>query len=119
MCAQINFEEVVSKDTTINIRIDAKTKKQAEKIFARCGYTTSTAIRLFLLRTIKENDWPFDIHPWRNDPEFHAQLERESKDAKRFHSIEELMEDLLTPDDDEIEEDKKAVKVKSKKRAGH
>lgn len=51
----------MSKDTTINIRIDAKTKKKAEKIFARCGYTTSTAIRLFLLRTIKENDWPFDI----------------------------------------------------------
>lgn len=52
----------MTKDTTINIRIDAKTKKKAEKIFARCGYTTSQAVRLFLLRTIKENDWPFDIH---------------------------------------------------------
>ena len=51
-----------AKETTINLRVDAKTKKQAEKIFARCGYTTSSAIRLFLLRTIKENDWPFDVH---------------------------------------------------------
>lgn len=116
LCAQVNFEEIVSKDTTINIRIDANTKKKAEKIFARCGYTTSTAIRLFLLRTIKENDWPFDIHPWRNDPEFHAQLERESKDTiGPFSNLKDLFTELNTPDEDEALEE--PAVIKSKKRA--
>lgn len=62
MCAQIYYDAVMAKETTVNVRIDRETKEKAAEIFARCGYTTSNAVRLFLLRAVKENDWPFDIH---------------------------------------------------------
>ena len=62
MCAQMNYAHDMAKETTINLRVDQETKDKAAEIFARCGFTTSNAIRLFLLRAIKEDDWPFDIH---------------------------------------------------------
>lgn len=39
--------------TTIQIRIDEKTKKEVKKIFTRYGLTISSAIRLFLSECVK------------------------------------------------------------------
>ena len=101
-----------AKETTINLRVDAKTKKQAEKIFARCGYTTSSAIRLFLLRTIKENDWPFDIHI--PNAETIAAMEEDLTGSKAYDSVAELLADLHA----EIEaEDRAEAKLKAKRKA--
>jgi DNA-damage-inducible protein J len=112
LCAQLYFEEVMAKETTINIRVDAKTKKKAEKIFARCGYTTSSAIRLFLLRTIKENDWPFDIHI--PNAETLAALDEDPEYSKTYSSFAELAAEIHA----EIEaEDKAAAELKAKRKS--
>lgn len=118
MCAQINFEEVVAKQTVINVRVEDDIKNKASKIIADCGLTTSAAIRLFLMRVVAEGTLHFDQF-FKPNAETKPAFEEDLANAKRFHSIEELMADLLTPDDDEIEEERKIVKVKSKKRAGH
>lgn len=60
MCAQINFEEVVSKQTVINVRVEDEIKTKASKIIAECGLTTSAAIRLFLMRVVAEGTLHFD-----------------------------------------------------------
>jgi len=39
--------------TTIQIRIDEKTKREAKKLFAKYGLTISTATRLFLAECIR------------------------------------------------------------------
>ncbi len=106
----------MTKDTTINIRIDAKTKKKAEKIFARCGYTTSQAVRLFLLRVNAEGTLHFDQF-FKPNAETIEAFEEDLSKAKRFKSVEEFMQDLNKPDEDE--EDPKPVLIKSRKRARH
>lgn len=67
------------------------------------------------VRTIKEDDWPFDIHTWRNNPEFLEQLESERKDAAGpFATVEELLEDLKTPDEEKVEKVAKRKKRSTK-----
>jgi DNA-damage-inducible protein J len=112
LCAQLYFEEIMAKETTINIRVDAKTKKKAEKIFARCGYTTSGAIRLFLLRTIKENDWPFDIHIPRQSTL--DAMDEDLSDSKSYATVKEFMDALHA----EIEaEDNAEAELKAKRKS--
>ena len=48
-------------DTTIQIRIDKKTKEGTEKTFNRLGLDISTAIRMFLRQAIITNSFPLDI----------------------------------------------------------
>lgn len=114
MCAQINYDVGMAKETTINVRIDEETKRKAAEIFARCGYTTSNAVRLFLLRAIKEDDWPFEIHNFEN-----AQLDDLGPLHGPVATLEELFAELNTPDEDELEEELVQSKTKraSKKNA--
>lgn len=49
------------KTETINIRIDAEIKEQAEKIFSALGIPTSTAITMFLKSTIRCQGFPCDL----------------------------------------------------------
>ena len=47
---------------TIQVRIDAKLKSRAEKLFKRCGMTTSEAVRIFLSQAVEEKGMPFRSH---------------------------------------------------------
>ncbi len=45
----------------MTIRIDSKTKKDADRIFKNLGMTTSTAINVFLRQSIINEGLPFEI----------------------------------------------------------
>lgn len=47
--------------TNLNIRTDKEIKEQAEAIFSELGLNMSTALNIFLRKTIKENGIPFDL----------------------------------------------------------
>ena len=47
---------------TIQVRIDAKLKSKAEKLFKRCGMTTSEAVRIFINQAVEEKGMPFTPH---------------------------------------------------------
>jgi len=47
--------------STIQIRIDEKTKKEAVKIFDKIGIDMSTAIKIYLKKIISEKGIPFDV----------------------------------------------------------
>lgn len=49
------------KNETLNIRIDAELKKQAEEIFSSLGIPTSTAITMFLKSTVRCQGFPCDL----------------------------------------------------------
>lgn len=49
------------KTETLNIRIDAEIKEQAEKIFSALGIPTSTAITMFLKSAIRCQGFPCDL----------------------------------------------------------
>ncbi len=49
------------ESTNLNIRVDKKVKKAAEKIFDELGLTMTTAVNVFLRQTIRENGVPFAL----------------------------------------------------------
>ncbi len=46
----------------IQVRLDAKTKNKAERIFKRLGMSSSDAIRIFFSQTVEEQGLPFQPH---------------------------------------------------------
>jgi mRNA interferase YafQ len=65
--------------TSIQLRIDAKTKREASKVFADLGMDISTGMKLYLRQVIREKSLPF--RPGRTvngfTPEYEQELLRE------------------------------------------
>lgn len=82
--------------TTINIRIDENMKNKAVKTFAGIGLDMSSAIKLFLHQSIKEDGLPF--HPSNNPRAIRAMWDKEVADALKngqiFETVDELFNDL-------------------------
>jgi len=82
---------------TINIRVEEKVKKEASKTFAKMGLDMSSAIKLFLHQSVKENGLPFT--PTNNPEQVKARWDSEVKEAlkngKRHASGKSLHRDVL------------------------
>lgn len=55
----------MAKSANINVRIDPKTKEEAEKIFLSFGITTSDAINIFMKKVIMVGGIPFEMRTER------------------------------------------------------
>lgn len=82
---------------TLNLRVDANLKRQAETIFADLGIPTSTAINMFLHTVVRYGGIPFDlrISPHEletlkaiDDVNHHRNL------SKTYESVNDVMEAL-------------------------
>lgn len=82
--------------TTLNIRIEEGLKKKASKTLENMGLDLSSAVKLFLHQTVKENGLPF--HPTNNPKIIRAMWDKEVehaiKHSKSYSSAEELFDDL-------------------------
>ncbi len=86
-------------NTSMNIRMDADVKRQAQKIFSDMGMDTTTAINIFLRQVIRTHSIPFDIKTdVPNDETLLAIKEvRELKNnpnVKSYDSFAELLEEV-------------------------
>lgn len=78
---------------TINTRIDANLKNQAENIFSQIGLSTSQAIRLFYKQTVLSKGLPFQ--PTYNLPQETLDAMREDQEGKLEPiTLEELKAEL-------------------------
>lgn len=87
-------------NSTIQIRIDTKTKKDADKTFKDMGLDMSSGVKLFLHQVIRSRSLPFQIRTANGfTPEQEKKMIRETKYAlkhgKSYSSIEELHDDIL------------------------
>jgi len=82
--------------TFLNIRIDENLKAKASKTLESMGLDLSSAIKLFLHQTVKENGLPF--HPSNNPRAIRAMWDKEVgwalKHGKSYSSAGELFDDL-------------------------
>ena len=83
--------------TTINVRIEEKTKKAASKVLRDVGLDLSSGVKLFLNQVVTEKGLPFK--PTKRSPkEIAAQWDKEVawalKHGKRYTDTEELFRDL-------------------------
>lgn len=84
---------------TIQIRIDAKVKRAAKKLFADMGMDLSTGIKLYLAQALKEKGLSFQPRTVNGfTPAQEARMLRETewaeKHGKRYNSAEELLADI-------------------------
>ena len=86
-------------NTSMNIRMDAEVKSQAQQLFSELGMDMTTAVNIFLRQAIRTHSIPFvvttDVPNAATIAAF-EEGERMLKDpkAKRFTSVDELFEEL-------------------------
>ena len=83
--------------TTLNIRVDEDLKKQANELFEKLGLNMTTAINMFLKRSLLERGIPFLVDLNVPNEKTVAALKdaEEGKDVYgQFDSVESLMESL-------------------------
>ena len=86
--------------TTIQIRIDEKTKAGAKKVFKKMGLDVSSGIKLYLARVAQDESVPFILRTENGyTPEQERQLIRETeyakKHGKRYTSVKEMWRDIM------------------------
>ena len=86
--------------SNVTIRMDSDVKRECEGIYGALGVSLSTAINVFLRKSIREGGFPFDVRlddrPNRETRAALLEADRIAKDpaAKRYHSTKELFADL-------------------------
>ena len=83
---------------TVNtsIKIDEKTKKEAQKLFKDLGLNLSTAINIFLKQAIREKGIPFYINSLPENSELDQafeearQIKKNPSNYKSYNSPEEV-----------------------------
>lgn len=86
-------------NTSMNIRMDAEVKSQAQQLFSELGMDMTTAVNIFLRQAIRTHSIPFVVTtdvPNATTIAAFEEGERMIKDpkAKRFTSVDELFEEL-------------------------
>ncbi|MBQ9377781.1 MAG: type II toxin-antitoxin system RelB/DinJ family antitoxin [Schwartzia sp.] len=81
---------------TLNLRVDADLKAQAEHIFSELGLSTTTAINMFLKAVVRYGGLPLDmrIRPNAETQQAIEEIEHGVGLSRVFRSTDELMEDL-------------------------
>jgi DNA-damage-inducible protein J len=87
--------------TTIQVRVDAKVKKEAQTVFENMGLDLSSGVKLYLAQVIREQGLPFTPRTVNGrTPAYEARLLREAASAKKngssYPSAKAAMRDLLS-----------------------
>jgi len=69
---------IIKNNSQIQVRIDIKTKEEAQKIFEGLGLDMSSAIKLFFRQTINSKNLPFEIRDENGFSLYNAGILRES-----------------------------------------
>jgi len=82
--------------STINVRIEEKTKKAASKALASMGLDLSTGVKLFLHQVVTEKGLPFT--PTKNPAALRTKWDKEVAEARKsgkvYRNVKELFKDL-------------------------
>lgn len=86
--------------TTIQVRVDAKVKKDAQTVFENMGLDLSSGVKLYLAQVIREQGLPFTPRTVNGlTPAYEARLVREAATAKKsgasYRSAKAALRELL------------------------
>ena len=87
--------------TTIQIRTNPKTKKDAQKVLSKLGLDLSTAINVYLVQIVATQSIPFQIVTENGfTPAEEQKMLKEAawamKYGKRYSSTKEMFDDILS-----------------------
>lgn len=83
--------------TTLSIRIEEKTKREANKTLKALGLDMSTAVKMFLNQVVLEQGIPFKIsrNPKEIREEWDKEVEMALKYGKRYDDVDEMFKNIL------------------------
>lgn len=82
------------QNVTVQARVSAELKREAEAIFAAIGLTTAEAIRIFMQQSVNSGGLPFQPTAKVPSPKSeHAITELADGGGQRFNSADELFAD--------------------------
>ena len=87
----------MANTTTMTIRTDVDTKKNAQKLFKDLGMDMTTAVNIFFRQALRVNGLPFEVTAEKPNRETEKVLIESAAGrnmSKRYHSVEEVMEAL-------------------------
>jgi len=89
----------MNTQTTIQIRIDSKTKKAARKTLDELGIDMSSAVKMFLTNVVNRQGIPLDLRTENGftlaqEQALIDETELAKKSGRRFATVDELMSDL-------------------------
>ena len=89
----------LTQNRIFTFRLDVKVKDEAERLFADLGMTLSGAMNIFLHQALIVGGLPFEVRQERPNKTTLAAMEEAIRlandpNAKRFATVDELMEDL-------------------------
>ncbi len=92
--------ENIPNTTNLNVRVDKTLKAEAEMLFKDLGLNMSTAINMFLTKSVKTASIPFEISepkPSRALKKALKEAEKIAKDPNRkgYDDVHQLFEDIL------------------------
>lgn len=93
--------------STVAVRVDAQLKDEATKLFQSLGLDMSTAVKMFLIQSVKTQSIPFEIKnkSFISDEEFQKLVELNSKGIRvRADDPESVKEFFGDEDFSEYEE---------------
>ncbi len=87
--------------TQIQVRIDAKTKRDAKKVLEEIGMDASTAVNILFKQIARGGSFPIDlrdINGFRSDKalELHSAIREVKNSKKNFKNTKSLIADLHT-----------------------
>ena len=80
--------------TTIQVRLDKRTKSQAQKVFSMLDISMSEAIKLFLRQVALQKGIPFEIKIPNKLTEKTLRDSEESKDLHKTSTVDKLFKEL-------------------------
>ena len=86
---------MANNTSAININVDSNVKKEATELFNSLGLNMSTAINLFLRKSINEGGIPFEL----KNPKPTRELKRALKEAKKIENGEILVKSFDNRED--------------------
>ena len=87
----------MANKTTMTIRTDIDTKKEAQKLFMELGMDMTTAVNIFFRQALRVNGLPFEVtaeKPNRETEKVLLESAAGKNMSKRYHSVEAVMETL-------------------------
>lgn len=89
-----------AKSSTLNVRIQPEIKKEAERIFASLGLSSSSAINIFYRQVIEHNGLPFEVKNSSSKP---LEAEKMTKE-ELFSELEKGYEDIVSGRSSSVED---------------
>ena len=86
---------MANNTSAININVDSNVKKEATELFNSLGLNMSTAINLFLRKSIAEGGIPFEL----KNPKPTRYLKKALKEAKKIENGEIMVESFNNRED--------------------